>query len=179
MTHKTRAILLANATAATFRGRRCTKANNHAVACRWPGLTSLTTAVAPTTINWRKRSLPCREIPPRRCLPPVDFCFGLRPSQAAKCRPDLNCLASTVVASVSALSGPIPGSSASSGLSGLVLCRLDQFALQFGQALRQFGNARTKVCKHLLGSGRDRRIRRNAGEQRFASKAAIILWPDM
>src|SRR5215472_17267755 len=51
MAHTVRAILLANATAATFRGRRCARANNHAVACREPGLTSLMTAVAPSTSN--------------------------------------------------------------------------------------------------------------------------------
>src|SRR5215471_20119375 len=51
MAHAVRAILLANATAATFRGRRCTRANNHAVACREPGLTTLMTAVAPSTSN--------------------------------------------------------------------------------------------------------------------------------
>ena len=51
MAHTARAILLASATAATFRGRRCTKPNNHAVACREPGLTSLMTAVAPSTSN--------------------------------------------------------------------------------------------------------------------------------
>ncbi len=38
--------------------------------------------------------LPCLVMAPSVCLPPVEFCLGVRPSQAAKSRPDLNALGS-------------------------------------------------------------------------------------
>ena len=76
--------LLASATAASLRGRRCSRPSSQALACRLPGLTVRTTTVAPSTSNWRSRSSPWREIPPSRGLPAVDFCFGVRPSQAAR-----------------------------------------------------------------------------------------------
>jgi hypothetical protein len=47
---------------------------------------------------------------------------GTNPSQAAKCRADLNCAASTRSAKFSAAIGPIPGIAASRRLTGLVLC---------------------------------------------------------
>jgi hypothetical protein len=50
---------------------------------RWPGLASRTTAVAPSTSNVRNRSLPWREIPPSRVLPPVECCLGVSPVRKA------------------------------------------------------------------------------------------------
>ena len=41
--------------------------------------------------------------------PPVDRSIGVKPSQAAKWRADSNQHASTVMATVSAVSGPTPG----------------------------------------------------------------------
>src|SRR3954466_7763032 len=43
-------------------------------------------------------------------LPPVDFCKGVRPSQAAKSRPDLNVSAGGASAAIAvAVMGPTPG----------------------------------------------------------------------
>src|ERR1700712_4479082 len=83
--HTIRAILLASATAASLRGRRCSSFSNHSLACLLPGLSAnRMTAVAPITSNWRNRSLPARLMPPMRCLPPVECSFGVRPIQAAR-----------------------------------------------------------------------------------------------
>src|SRR5271165_5073300 len=57
--HATRAILLASATATTFRGLRRSRARNHSVINLLPGLlAALITEVAPVTSRTRKRSLP-------------------------------------------------------------------------------------------------------------------------
>jgi hypothetical protein len=54
--------------------------------------------------------LPVLVIRPRRVFPPVEFCRGTRPSQAANCRAVLNRLISTTVATISdAVIGPMPG----------------------------------------------------------------------
>src|SRR5271166_5399638 len=83
--HTVRAILLASATAASLRGRRCSRFSSHSLACLLPGLSAnLITAVAPVTSNWRNRSLPARLMPPMRCLPAVECSFGVRPIQAAR-----------------------------------------------------------------------------------------------
>src|SRR5262249_54089880 len=42
------------------------------------------------------------DIPPRRCLPPVEFCRGTRPSPAANSRPLRKPLGSTTVAAMRA-----------------------------------------------------------------------------
>ena len=48
------------------------------------------------------------DIPPRRCLPPVEFCRGTKPSQAANSRPLRKPLGSTTVAAMAlAMIGPI------------------------------------------------------------------------
>src|SRR5262249_15625839 len=55
-------------------------------------------ALAPLIRSRRKYGLPRLDIPPRRCLPPVEFCRGTRPSQAANSRPLRKPLGSTTVA---------------------------------------------------------------------------------
>src|SRR5271157_6454257 len=83
--HATRAILLASATATTFRGLRKNRARNHSVINLLLGfLAALITEVAPVTSKTRKRSLPARLIPPIRCFPPVECSVGVRPGQAAR-----------------------------------------------------------------------------------------------
>src|SRR5208283_2564125 len=89
--HTTGAFLLASATATTFRGLRKNRARNHSVINLLLGfLAALITEVAPVTSKTRKRSLPARLIPPIRCFPPVECSVGVRPAQAARCRPDSN-----------------------------------------------------------------------------------------
>src|ERR1700733_7812923 len=123
MAHTVRAILLASATATSLRGLRASSFTSHSVACLFCGRkANRITAVAPVTNNRRNRSLPARLMPPKRCLPPVECSFGVRPIQAARWRPDLNAAGSISIANVSAMITPMPGMVASSWLSGLVLC---------------------------------------------------------
>src|SRR3984957_9625563 len=103
------AILLARATAASLRGLRSSNCSSHAEADLLPGLAQRMTDMAPTNNNCRILSLPALLILPMRCLPPVECSFGVRPSQAAKCRPDAKFPGSTVRAMVIAPSGPTPG----------------------------------------------------------------------
>jgi hypothetical protein len=61
-------------------------------------------------------------------LPPVEFCRGTRPSQAANSRPLRNMLGSaTVAATAVALMGPMPGMLAKRWLTGLVWCQDPRF----------------------------------------------------
>src|SRR5262249_18768349 len=57
-------------------------------------------ALAPLIRSRRKYWLPRLDIPPRRCLPPVEFCRGTKPSQAANSRPLRKPLGSTTVAAM-------------------------------------------------------------------------------
>jgi len=61
---------------ASLRGLRSSNCSSHAAADLLPGLAQRMSAVAPTTSNWRKRSLPALLIRPRRCLPPVECSFA-------------------------------------------------------------------------------------------------------
>ena len=79
-----RAILLARATAATLRGRRSSNCSSQVLADLLPGFAYRTTDIAPTTSNWRSRSLPALLIPPIRCFPPVECSRGVSPSHAVK-----------------------------------------------------------------------------------------------
>jgi hypothetical protein len=115
------------------------------------------TEVAPSTSNWRSRSLPWRLIPPKRCLPPLEFSLGVNPSQAAKCRPDLKARGSTVSASVAAPIGPMPGTSASSRLTGMALCSAT--SLRSSSATRvELRDLRPEKGEHLPRRGGDGRI---------------------
>src|SRR5580658_10853483 len=72
------------------------------------------TAVEPTTSNLRIYRLPCLVTAPSLALPPLEFCLGVSPSQAAKSRPDLNTLGSGTLAAIAeAVSGPTPGTRSS------------------------------------------------------------------
>lgn len=54
--------------------------------------------------------LPIFDMPPSTCLPPLEFCFGTSPSQAAKSRPRLNVAIAGANASMAvAVTGPMPG----------------------------------------------------------------------
>src|SRR5882757_6261573 len=72
------------------------------------------TAVAPTTSRLRKVSSPARVIAPSFCLPAVEWSLGVRPSQAANCRPEPKACGSGVfITSSEAMTGPIVGIAAS------------------------------------------------------------------
>ncbi len=84
-------------------------------------------------------------------------CLGVRPSQAAKWRPDWNRPGSTVSARLSAPTGPMPGTSASSGLTGLALCccfiRRSNSKIPAANAARfgELGHLPAQERQHLLG----------------------------
>src|SRR6516162_4661288 len=79
-----RAVLLASATATTRLGRRWRSPITHGSALIAFERSKL--ALAPLIRSRRKYGLPRLDIPPRRCLPPVEFCRGTRPSQARNAR---------------------------------------------------------------------------------------------
>lgn len=69
-----------------------------------------TTAMAPMMSNRRISRWPIFDTFPSRCLPPLDFCRGTSPSQAAKSRPNLKTSIGGVKVSMArAAIGPTPG----------------------------------------------------------------------
>src|SRR6516162_3077447 len=61
---------------------------------------------------------------PRRCRPPVEHCFGVRPRKAAKWRADLNSVALATVATMAeAVRLPTPGMVARRRLASLPRCQ--------------------------------------------------------
>src|SRR5215472_5016232 len=117
-----RAVLFASATATTSGGRRRRSPITHGSALVAFERSKL--ALAPLIRSRRKYWLPRLHIAPRRCLPPVEFCRGTRPSQAANSRPLRKPLGSTTVAARAvAMIGPMPGTLASRWLTGLLLCQ--------------------------------------------------------
>src|SRR5262249_46971159 len=113
-----RAVLLASAPATTSGGRRRRSPITHGSALVAFERSKL--ALAPLIRSRRKYWLPRLDIPPRRCLPPVEFCRGTRPSQAANSRPLRKPLGSTTVA---ARAVAMPGTLARRWLTGLLLCQ--------------------------------------------------------
>ena len=70
------------------------------------------------TSRCRRYRSPCLVMPPSLCLPPEEFCRGVRPSQAANSRPERKADGSGMVAAKAvAVIGPIPGMVASNGKS--------------------------------------------------------------
>src|SRR5262244_2906376 len=137
-----RAVLFANATATTSGGRRRRSPITHGSALVAFERSKL--ALAPLIRSRRKYGLPRLDIPPRRCLPPVEFCRGTKPSQAANSRPLRKPLGSTTVAARAvAMIGPMPGTLAKRWLTGLLLC----------QAMSCFSIAATAAYQ-LLNLGR-------------------------
>ena len=65
---------------------------------------------APVTNRRRIVRSPILVIPPRRSLPPLEFCLGTRPSHAAKSRPERKpCMFGTPAMIALAVIGPTPG----------------------------------------------------------------------
>src|SRR6516164_1997405 len=117
-----RAVLFASATATTSGGRRRRSPITHGSALVAFERSKL--ALAPLIRSRRKYWLPRLDIPPRRCLPPVEVCRGTRPNQAANSRPLRKPLGSTTVAAMAvAMIGPMPGTLARRWLTGLLLCQ--------------------------------------------------------
>src|SRR5580693_3774240 len=114
-----RASLLANATATTLAGLRALSAasQSHNAPLRFGAARK--TEMAPNTRSRRIYRLPCLVIDPNFSLPPVEFCLGVAPSQAAKSRPDLKARGSGALARIAeAASAPTPGTLAASRLTG-------------------------------------------------------------
>src|SRR6185503_7068138 len=111
-----RAVLFASATATTRLGRRRRSPITQGSALVAFERSRL--ALAPLISSRRKYWLPRLDIPPRRCLPPVEFCRGTRPSQAANSRPLRKPLGSTSVAAMAvAMIGPMPGTALADGIA--------------------------------------------------------------
>src|SRR5260370_3576445 len=121
MAQMMRAILLASARAASFLGRRASKWSSQGEA--GPGRAQRITAVAPRTKRRRRFASPCRLIRPGRWRPAVEFSFGVRPSQAARWRPERKALGSgTLRAKLTAPIGPAPGIVGRHLLGWVALC---------------------------------------------------------
>src|SRR5271154_2839887 len=117
-----RASLLANATATTLGGLRALSAasQSHNAPLRFGA--ARRTEMAPNTRSRRIYRLPCLVIEPSFSLPPVEFCLGVTPSQAAKSRPDLKTCGSGALARIAeAASAPTPGTLAHSPKLRLVV----------------------------------------------------------
>lgn len=105
-----RANLFAKATATSFGGFFGSILANHEPAGAPYLLAQRTTAVAPRTRSRRRSRCPILEILPSRSLPPEEFCFGVRPIQAAKSRPLEKVSADGAKASIAvAQIAPTPG----------------------------------------------------------------------
>ena len=105
-----RAILFASATVTSLTGRRSRIFLSQAPTALFHPSARWTIEVAPSTSSLRISRLPVLVIRPRRVFPPVEFCPGTRPSQAANCRAVLNREISPTVAAISdAVIGPMPG----------------------------------------------------------------------
>ncbi len=104
-----RAILLARAMATTLKGRLAKSLAIHAGALGLPFIRRRT-EVAPNTRSERNLGLPIFDIRPSRSLPPLEWGFGVRPSQPAKCRPDVKPPGSETSALMdAAMIAPTPG----------------------------------------------------------------------
>src|SRR5215467_9438012 len=105
-----RAILLARATVTSIFGLRANICASHEPLGAPRRLGCRTTALAPMINRRRIVRSPRFETAPSFCLPPVDFCSGVSPSQAAKSRPAGNPSAAgtNAVIAVEAI-GPTPG----------------------------------------------------------------------
>ena len=76
-------------------------------------------ALAPLISSRRKYSLPRLDTPPNGFLPPVEFCGGTRPSQAANSQPLRKPLGSATMAAMAVpMMGPMPGIVANRWLTG-------------------------------------------------------------
>lgn len=142
MAQTTRAVLLVIATRTTLVGLRASKACTQPDRSSLRALVQRRTARAPWTSNRLRYLSPRFDMRPSRFLPPLEFCLGTRPSQAASCRPDWNCDATPIVAtSAVAVINPIPGIVSSRQLASFVRCQAFSF---FSRAPMRTSTAR--IC---------------------------------
>src|SRR5262249_22043996 len=121
------------------------------------------TAMAPATSSQRKCRLPCFEIPPSLCLPPVECCLGTKPIHAARLRPDENVFQSpTSATNAVATIGPTPGISSSRRLSSLERC----------QAWMRFSIATISALTPLYWRASTSRLNRAAAGMRSSCSSA-------
>src|SRR5438128_7906035 len=143
-----RAVLLASATATTSGGRRRRNPITHGSALVAFERSKL--ALAPLIRSRRKYWLPRLDIPPRRTLPPGEFCRGTRPSHAANSRPLRKSLGSTTVAAMAvAMIGPIRGWSPTAGSHGCSCATRHQLLLQRGNRCRKLLDLRSEYLQYL------------------------------
>lgn len=106
----TRAILFAMATLATRAGLRASNAIRCGSVVSGLCLARRINEVAPITRSFLRYRSPILVMRPSRSLPPLEFCDGVSPSQAANSLPERNCPGSaTDAASAVAPTGPMPG----------------------------------------------------------------------
>src|ERR1700694_1401783 len=117
----TRAVLLASATVTTRTGFRDNRSASFGSTAWGLSFARRTSEVMPTTSSRRKYLSPIFDILPSRSLPPLECCSGVRPSQAANCRPERNWCGS-VTEAAKAVAQMVPP-------AGIVASRLDGFLL--------------------------------------------------
>ena len=109
--------------AATLIGRLAIRAVSHGRAFTTGRLSRPTRARAPWMSRVRKYRSPALVILPIFSLPPLARTLGVRPSQAAKCLAEANCLPSpTEATSAVAVIGPMPGAVANLRMTSLCPC---------------------------------------------------------
>src|SRR3954453_18444470 len=96
MAQITRAVLFATAMATTFAGRRSSSLLSQLPASCARLLRI--TAIAPINRRRRREGFPALEMAPCLALPPLLFCFGVRPHAADRCRAEVKFEASPIVA---------------------------------------------------------------------------------
>src|SRR5215472_7480367 len=120
-----RAVLLASATAASLVGLRASSARTHSPSRVGRLRAWRSTATAPAVSRLQMYLSPRLLVRPKRSLPPLEFCRGVIPSQAANSRPNRNREGSATVAAIAlAPMMPTPGTVASNRLIRLCRCHL-------------------------------------------------------
>src|SRR6516165_3786 len=113
------------------------------------------TASAPATNKLRRYRSPCLLMPPSLSRPPLECCFGTRPIQAEKSRPDRKAFGSAMLPiSAVASAGPTPGSSSSRLLTWLDRC----------QAMIRRSNSSPRLEHLQLGAKRRNTDTRDIGQ---------------
>lgn len=125
-----RANLLASAPATSFGDLRSKRPASHGVGLCRPALMCLSSAVAPTTKTDRSAESPALVMPPWRIRPPVEWSFGVDPSQVAKSRPDRKlCAGGAFMLSIVDPMGPMPETVAIRRLASSCRCQFNSLLL--------------------------------------------------